>query len=316
MTTRKVIIDCDPGIDDAVALTLALFDPRLDVVAITATAGNVSAEQANQNVQTLVDLLDPPKLPRLGVATASDNAPAVDARQIHGPDGLGNAGLVASRLARQHPSEKIICDEARSAQGDITLICLGPLTNIARALKLEPDLPSLVHRVVIMGGSVGVGGNITPAAEFNIYCDPQSAREVFRSSLAKTLVPLDVTNQLSWSLDLISQLPADTTRAGKLLRKILPFLFRSYHQHLGQEGIHLPDVVAIAAAAHPELFTLIEMMGDIETSGELTTGATIFDRRPNRRLKHDMEVAKEAHLEGISDYVLRGLAEAGRATGS
>ncbi len=314
MTPRKVIIDCDPGIDDAVALTLALFDPRLEVVAVTATGGNVSSEKASHNLQALIEFLDPPRLPRIGMASTAEGLVAVDARHIHGEDGLGNSGLQGAALARQHPSEKILCDEIRAAEGEATLICLGPLTNLALALRLEPDLPSLLRQVIILGGSLSGMGNITPCAEFNIYCDPASARAIFRSSLATTLIPLEVTTQLTWSMDLIEKLPAESTRAGKLLRQMLPFLFRSYHQHLGREGIHLHDIMAVALAAHPELFTLEAMAGDVETKGELTTGMTVFDRRLRSRSRGSMEVAIEADVPGIVDYTLRGLFDAGEAT--
>ena len=112
---RKVILDVDPGIDDAVALCLALFDPRLEVVAATAVAGNVPAEQATRNVQTIIEQLDPPRWPRIGVATEPDMAAAVDNRSIHGSDGLGNADFAVAELHHQHPSEKVICDEVRAA---------------------------------------------------------------------------------------------------------------------------------------------------------------------------------------------------------
>jgi purine nucleosidase len=223
-------------------------------------------------------------------------------------------GLQAAALARQHPSEKILCDEIRAARGEATLICLGPLTNLALALRLEPELPALLRQVIIMGGSISGTGNITPCAEFNIYCDPASARAVFRSSLPLALVPLETSSQLTWSMDLIEKLPAEDTRAGKLLRQMLPFLFRSYHQHLGREGIHLHDTVAIALAAHPELFTLEAMAGDVELKGELTTGMTVFDRRPRRRARGSLEVATEADIPAVVDYTLRGLTAAGEAT--
>jgi len=311
---RKIIIDCDPGIDDAVALTMALFDPRLEVVAVTAVAGNVPADQATLNVQAIIEKLDPPRYPRLGSATASDWSPSVDARHIHGEDGLGNAGFQVSKLARQHPSEKLICDEIRAAPGEVTLLCLGPLTNVARALQRDPGIIGDLGRLVIMGGSVNGIGNVTPCAEFNIYCDPISARTVFRSITTKTLVPLDVTSQIAWSLDLLDRLPSEQTRAGSLLRKILPFTFRAYRHELGLEMIHIHDAVAVAATLHPELFTTSELSGDIETSGDLTQGATIFDRRPHSHNRGDMEVALEADAAGVADVIVRSLLEAGRQT--
>jgi purine nucleosidase len=286
----------------------------LEVVAVTAVAGNVSAELASINVQAIVEQLDPPRYPRLGTATAPDNAPYVDARHLHGADGLGNSGLAVSQHARQHPSEKLICDEIRAAPGEVTLLCLGPLTNVARAMARDPDLLTLVGRVVIMGGSVKCVGNVTACAEFNIYCDPASARTVVRSPTTKTVIPLDATDQVVWSLNLLNQLPDESTRAGKLLRKTLPFLFRSYRQELGLERIDLPDAVAVAAMLQPELFQTVELSGDVETTGDLTLGATIFDRRPNSLQRADIEVAMEVDAAAVRDCILRGLAEAGRQT--
>jgi len=311
---RKVIIDCDPGIDDALALTLALFDPRLEVVAVTAVAGNVPADRATINVQAIVEGLDPPRYPRLGAATPPEDAPYIDARQLNGPDGLGGAGLAVSQLARQHPAEKLICDEVRAAPGDVTIICLGPLTNIARALAREPELAEQIARLIIRGGAVKGIGNATPCAEFNIYADPASARAVLKSPATKTLVPLDVTDQVVWTLDLLEKLPDELTRAGKLLRATLPYLFRSHRQHLGMESIRLPDAVGIAAALHPELFRMEDLAGDVETVGEITTGATVFDRRSNAPHSAGMEVALEIDAAGVTDCVARGLAEAGRQT--
>jgi inosine-uridine nucleoside N-ribohydrolase len=309
---RKVIIDCDPGIDDAVALTLALFDPRLEVVAVTAVAGNVPAERATINVQAIIEQLDPPRFPRMGVATPAADVPYLDARHLHGPDGLGGAGLAVSQLARQHPAEKLICDEVRAAPGDVTIVCLGPLTNIARALVRESDLADQIGRLVIRGGSVKGVGDVTPCAEFNIYADPGSARAVFRSPTMKSLIPLDVTDQVVWTLDLLDNLPDEQTRAGKLLRATLPYLFRSHRQQLGLESIRLPDAVAIAAVLHPELFRTEDLAGDVETLGEITLGATVFDRRPQPSHRAGMEVALDIDSAAVTDCVVRGLIEAGR----
>jgi inosine-uridine nucleoside N-ribohydrolase len=311
---RKVIIDCDPGIDDAVALCMALFDPRFEVLAVTAVAGNVSGEQATRNVQAIIEQLDPPRYPRMGAASSAESLAMIDNRALFGEDGLGNAGLVSSQLARQHPAEKIISDEVRSSPGEVTLICLGPLTNLAAAITREPQLITMLGRLVIMGGSVNGIGNATSAAEFNIYYDPHSARQVFRSPTTKTLIPLDVTTQVTWSLDLLDQLPPETSRAGSLLRKTLPHLFRSYRRDLGLEGIHLHDAVAIVAALHPELFTTREMSGDVETAGELTLGATVFDRRSTAHVRGDMEVALEIDAAAVSDCIVRALQDAGRQT--
>lgn len=311
--TRKVIIDCDPGIDDAVALSMALFDPRLDVVAVTAVAGNVAADQASRNVQAIIEQLDPPRYPRLGVATAPDVSAATDARYMHGDDGLGNAGFVVSRLQHQHPSEKVICDALRSDPNQVSLICLGPLTNVARAFQRDPEVSTVVDRIIMMGGCVDGIGNVTPSAEFNIYHDPASARIVFNSPVTKTLIPLDVTRQVRMTLSFLDALPAETNRVGGFLRKIFPFIFRAYHQRLGQESIHLHDTVAVVAAIEPGLFKFAEMAGDVETRGELTMGTTVFDRRLNPVWRPNMDVAVGIDRTRVYDHIVRALAFSGRA---
>lgn len=311
---RKVIIDCDPGIDDAAALCLALFHQELDVAAVTAVAGNISAESASRNAQVIIDQLDPPRFPRVGTASRVDDAPAVDGTQLHGEDGLGNAGYETAPLHHQHPSDKIISDEVQAAPDEVTLICLGPLTNVARALKRDPEVSNSINRIVIGGGSLSVGGNVTPAAEFNIYGDPNAARTVFRSRTTKTLIPLDVTQQVTFSMAIFDELPPEETRAGRLLRRILPFSFRAHHQELGQEVIQLPGLVALMAVLRPELFTMKEIAGDVEIRGSLTTGATVFDRRPKPFWRTNMDVAVEIDAAAVRNAILQGLQSAGQQT--
>lgn len=312
---RKVVIDCDPGIDAAVAICLALFDPRLEVQAITAVEGNVRAQQSSRNIQAIIDQLDPPRFPRLGVATPLDNAPCVDGRLFHGVDGLGNAGFVVAELHHRHPAEKVICDVVRASPEEVTIVALGPLTNIARAFNRDPELVTLVGRIIMTGGSVDGIGNVTPAAEYNMYFDPRSARAVFRSPTTKTLIPLDVTRRVVMTLDFVDELPDQTSRVGGFLRRILPFSFRAHRQNAGLEGIHLQDAVAMLAAIHPELFETQEMAGDVEISGELTTGATIFDRRQIPGWRANMEVAINTDAAAVTDSILRGLRHAGEETG-
>lgn len=309
---RKVIIDCDPGIDDAVALVMALFDPRLEVVAITAVGGNVPGEQANRNVQAILDQVDPPRRPRLGCAAESAES-QVDARHIFGADGLGNNSFPSIEHHQRHAAEKVICDEVRAATGEVTLIALGPLTNVARAVMRDPELPSLLGELIIMGGAVSAPGNVTPAAEFNIYCDPESARTIFRSAMTKTLVPLDVTTQVPFTFDFLDDLPDDTSRAGAFLRKILPHLYRSHRQHLGEEHVLLHDAIALLAATNRELFETRAMAGDVEVGGQLATGATIFDRRRRPDWRPNMDVAMSVDAAGATDCILRALANAAAA---
>ena len=304
---RQVILDVDPGIDDAMAICMALFDPSIEVVAITAVGGNCRPEQATRNVQAIVEQIDPPRWPRIGAASLPDNGLPVDGRHLHGPDGLGGTQFQVAELLSRHPSEKVISDAVRAAPNAITIVALGPLTNIARVFQRDPELSSLVGRIVMTGGTVSGPGNITPAAEFNIYCDPESARAVFRSPSTKTLIPLDLTNQIILSFDLFNQLPDESTRVGAFLRKILPPAFRAYRQQFGLEGIHVHDSIGLMAAIHPELFTTEEMAADVETIGELTSGATVFDRRRVPAWRHNMEVAVDMDKEKVIERIIRSL---------
>lgn len=311
---KKILIDSDPGIDDAVAICLALFDPRIEVVGITATAGNVDAHQATTNVMTLLDQLDPPKWPRIGAAMISDRVPPAEARHIHGEDGLGDAGFVGTELHNQRPAEKVISDALHESPGEVTIVALGPLTNIARAIQKEQQLASMIDQIIMIGGSVHGIGNITPAAEFNMYCDPEAARVVFSSPTTKTLIPLDVTERVTLTLDFVNSLPTTETRAGKLMRKIIPYMFRSCRRELGQEGIHLHDALGVLYVVHPELFTTKKMAGDVETAGNLTKGTTVFDRRGRREWRNNMEVAVSVDEAAITDCIVRGLRYAGQNT--
>lgn len=312
--TKKVILDVDPGIDDAIALTLALFDPTVEVVAVTAVGGNVLPDQATRNVQAIIERLDPPRWPRIGRASLPDDGLPANGAHVNGADGLGNANFQVSELQHRHPSEKVICDEVRAAPEQVTIIALGPLTNVARALTRDPGLAELVNSLVIMGGASCVPGNVTPAAEFNIYCDPLAARQVFRATATKTLVPLDVTDRVMFTYDRLNQLPDEESRAGKLVRQLLPFVYRAYRQELGLEHIHLHDAVALAAALHPEWFEIEMVAGDVEVSGELTLGATVFDRRRRPEWRANMHLAVDVNVAAVTDYIMQGLSAAGAAS--
>jgi purine nucleosidase len=315
MITKKLILDVDPGIDDAMALCLALFDPQVEVVAVTAVGGNVAPEQASRNVQAIIEQLDPPRWPRIGEASPPElGLPARDIL-LHGSDGLGGAQFEISELQHRHPSEKVIHEEVRAAPGQVTIVALGPLTNVARAFARDPALGEMVGQVVMMGGTLQGPGNVTPAADFNIYCDPESARAVFRSpGTTKTLVPIDVTRQVTFGYDLLELLPGESCRVGRFLRQVLPYLFRSYRQELGYESVCVNDAVALVAALHPELFEVELAAADVELSGELTRGATVFDRRRNRQWRTNLAVATKVDVAGVQDCILRGLTVSGESS--
>ena len=307
---RKIAIDIDPCIDGAVALALALFDPTLEVLAVTAVAGNVSAEQATRNVQAIIEQLYPPRWPRVGAAVEPDAAPAETLRFLHGADGLGNAGFQVAELHQRHPSEKVLTETIRSAAEQLTVLTLGPLTNVARSIRRDPALVGQVGQLMISGGTYAVPGDVAPWAEFNMYFDPQAARDVLRCRATKTILPLDVLGKPVFDFGHLERLPDLETRVGRLLRKVLPFSFRSYRQQLGLEGVRLHDAVALLAVTHPELFTTQRSLIDVETSGELTSGCTVFDRRHVPHGPPNVDVAIDVNVSGVIDALLTGLERA------
>jgi len=310
--TRKIIIDCDPGIDDAVALCIALFDPRLEVLAITPTGGTVEASRATHNVNAIVNQLDPPRYPRIGAAVPTFDAPVLDDSYLNGSDGLGDFKVEVSDRQHQTPGEKMISELVHRYPNEITLVCLGPLTNLARLLRRDPTAIPLINNVVISGGSVVQPGNASPIAERNFFFDPVSASEVFASPTTKSLVPLDVTEEVAFGVDLLEQLPSKHTRAGHLLHKMLPFAFRAAHQKLGRELIPLYDATTMLAVMEPDLFQWEGMAAKVETSGELTRGMTIFDQRLRREWPLNMEVAVDVDISELQAAIIRSLRYAGQ----
>ncbi|MEM6330136.1 MAG: nucleoside hydrolase [Planctomycetota bacterium] len=306
---RKVVLDMDPGIDDAVALCLALAEPKLEVLAVTATGGNVGPEQASRNVQTLIEQLDPPRLPRVGCA-APNQTLRTDARHMYGADGLCGVKFPVAETINRRPSLKVMGDEVRAAPGEVTIVATGPLSNVASLLQADPDIATQIGHLIILGGADRTNGNITAAAEFNMFCDPESAQAVLRSPITKTMIPLDVTQQLVFDLDFLERFRHSTTRTGGLLEQLLPGAFRSHRQRLGMEGIYLHDVVAVVAAIHPELLTTERLYGDIETGGELSVGATVFDRRKHPDNRPNLDLAIDIDTAAATDCILRGLAAA------
>jgi purine nucleosidase len=184
---------------------------------------------------------------------------------------------------------------------------MGPLSNLALALQQQPDLAELVGQLIIFGGTLAGPGNVTAAAEFNIYCDAEAAKAVFHSPVTKTVIPLDLAARILFGFDLLENLPDEETRKGGLLQRILPGAFRAHRQVLGVEGLQLYDVIAVTAAAHPELFTMEHIHGDVETDGTLTQGATVFDRRRRPESQPNMDVAVDMDTAAVTDYLRRGL---------
>ncbi len=306
---KKILLDADPGVVDAMTLCLALFDPAVEIVAITSVGGRISAAEAGRNLQAIVEYLDPPRWPRLGFGSPPDEPLRVDFRHSRRFEGFADTPLPVAELRSRHPAEKVIVDAIRSDPGNIMVICLGPLTNLARAIAREPGLPEMIRHLYIAGGSVAAKGNISPCAEFNIFADPKAARKVLFSSCTKTMVPLDVTNPLLLMQGDLTNMPESSTRLGTLLRSMLLPAFEVYNKCYDLRGIHIHEVITYLVATHPEWAWSQEMACDIETEGQLTYGMTVFDGRdvpawpPNTDVvtKIDSRMMIQALIDGMNE---------------
>jgi inosine-uridine nucleoside N-ribohydrolase len=304
---RKLIIDLDPGIGDAVAAVLAMLDPEFDLLALTATSGIVTGETATRNLHGIVAQVDPPKWPRIGSAPAMPNVQRAgfEARleALHGKTGLGDIEIFAPELHHRHESSKVLIDTVRAHPHEVILLTLGPLTNVAAACERAPDFMDLLGGLVCQAGSVAVGGDITAAAETNVYLNPEAARSVLASPYAKTLIPLDATNATIITYETFTRISDGRSPASLLLKQLLPFYFRAHHQFLGMEGVWLREVVALAAVARQGLCRLQSLSVDVEVQAGLTSGVTVFERRPHLAGKTNASAALEIDPQGVVDYM-------------
>ena len=300
---RKTVIVADPGIDGAFAIALALRDPDLEVLGLAAAPGNVSADQATRNMQILVEQFDPPRWPRMGKAIPVTYD--VEGSRLHGPTGLGAAEIPCAQLHHQHLSDKLLIDLVRQHPGEVTVLCLGPLTTVARAFDRDPELPGLLQRLVVVGGTWHEPGNASPVAEFHFYCDPHAARQVLQSRIPITLVPLDITRKLILSPTELDDLLAENTAACRFLRQIIPYGIRMSCNLYGIEGFHLKDVMGLIAVSLPSALTTKAYPVDVETKGELTRGMSVIDSRPHTNETANVDVAVAVDVPPIREHMRR-----------
>lgn len=285
---RKIIIDTDPGQDDAVAILLALASPELEVLSLTAVAGNVPLALTQKNARIIVELAGR-QTPVYAGADRPLTRPLVTAEHVHGKTGLDGIPLPEPLhpLQPQHAVDHIIDTLRAHPAGSITLCPLGPLTNIATAFTRAPDIIPRVAEVVLMGGGYFEGGNITPAAEFNIYVDPEAAEIVFKSGVPLVVMPLDVTHKALTSRAWVEGMRALGTPVGQAVASWTDFFERFDTAKYGSDGAPLHDPCVIAYLLQPSLFTGRHINVEIETSSPLTLGMTVADwwrvtgREPN-----------------------------------
>jgi inosine-uridine nucleoside N-ribohydrolase len=272
----RVILDVDTGVDDAVALALAASHPALQVEAVTTVAGNVSLDQTTRNTLRVLDWIGASHVPVARGAPAGLSGAFLDASHWHGPDGLGGARLPESERQPIADGVSYLVERITSEPpGTLSLICTGPLTNVALALQREPRLPRLVREVVLMGGAARPPGNVTPVAEFNIHADPIAAALVFEQDWPITMVGLDVTSKVRFARADRDRLASASAPGAVLLREVSRFLFDTR----GLDHMLLHDALAVAVAADPSIVTTLNRQVRVETRGEHTLGQTVVDFR-------------------------------------
>ena len=313
---KKVIIDTDPGIDDAVAIMFALASGKLEVLALTAVSGNLQADVTSQNARKILGLVGNTTIPVARGPQTPLSRPYPRDPFSHGDDGLANLGIRASDLPEDpRPAHQLIVDLVNRHPGEITILGIGPLTNLALALQADPSLPQKVAEVIIIGGSYGLhpagaeratGDN--PASEWNIYVDPEAAKIVFEAGFKLLAIGLDVATQPK--IDLSAAHRARLAASGKdsawFLRGVLGFVEeRTFGAYCG-----LIDSLAVAAALDRSLFTTVQLRVGVETKGEFTLGETVVDRREHFQWTQLplVEVASNVDSDRFFDLLLDAIA--------
>jgi purine nucleosidase len=274
-----IIIDTDPGQDDAVAILLALASPEFHVLGVTAVAGNVPLSLTELNARKICELGGRPDIKVFAGCDRPMVRDLVTAEEVHGRTGLDGPDLPDPKmpLQPQHAVDFLIETLMAHAPHEIVLCVLGPMTNIAVAMQKEPRIISRIKRIVAMGGGYFEAGNVTPAAEFNIYVDPQAAEFVFASGVLITLIPLDCTHQALTTHERVEAFRKMRNASGPAIAQMMDFFERFDEQKYGTDGGPLHDPCVIAWLLKPELFQSRDVNVSIETQSELTMGATVVD---------------------------------------
>jgi len=275
----RFVIDTDPGVDDAHALMMAFAHPEAQIEAITTVAGNIPLERTTANACTVLDVLER-DVPVYAGCNRALVARTPDASYVHGKDGLGDSGYP--------PSERQVADEhavnamirlANEAPGELTLVMIGPLTNLALATRLDPDLPHKYGRLVVMGGAIrSMGNTVNPSAEFNIYTDPEAAAIVFDAWPGLTLISWETTMAHSFTAEQVQALQAHDSPRAEFFRRITRRTIEFIHQFLGRQVLVTPDGLAMAVALEPDIVHKAEThYVQVELAGHHTRGQTTVD---------------------------------------
>lgn len=280
MTPRPIIFDTDPGVDDALALMLALASPELDVIGVCTVNGNVPIEICTRNALGLLQLfqrIDVSVYEGAGKPLVRD---AVFATDVHGPEGMGAVVLPESKADIAGDATSFLIQQLTERPNEVTVVAVGPLTNLALAEKMTPGILKNAKEIIAMGGAIVAPGNASATAEFNFFADPHAAQEVIRSGAKLTLVPLDATHQVGLSETIIRQriAPLETSMSKFVVDAVANVL--EYGERLGRDAVvHLHDPLAVGVAIWPSMFDCLQFYVDVETEGKLTLGQLVSDRR-------------------------------------
>lgn len=309
---KTVILDCDPGLDDAVAILLAAGSPELDIAAITTVAGNQTLEKVTRNALGLAALAGLRDVPVAAGAARPLVRPGITAPDIHGENGIGGVELPPPSTALDpRGAVRLIIDTVMShAPGEVTLVPTGALTNIALAARLAPAIVDRVAEVVLMGGGAR-HGNRTASAEFNVFDDPEAAHIVFNEPWPVTMVGLDATHQAVATAEVQAEIAALGTAPARAVASMLGFYGRAYAETQGLPFPPVHDPVAVARVIDPSLVTVHRAPIDVELAGALTTGATVVDWRVRPDESCHTQLAVDVDVAGFWRLVVEALRKLG-----
>ena len=306
-----IVLDCDPGHDDALALTLALARPELELLAVTTVAGNAPLAATTRNALRVLTLLGRTDVPVAAGSAAPLVRPLHVAANVHGLSGLDGADLPEPAVgARPEHAIELIRTVIEAAPAPVTLVPTGPLTNIALLIRTYPRLLERIARICLIGGAVGEG-NTTASAEFNIWVDPEAAAIVFEAGRPITMIGLDVTHQAIVTAADAARMAALGTRTGRVFADLLEFFGRFHRERYGWDGSPIHDAVAVAHLALPGLVTTEACRVDIETSSELTRGRTVADRHGLTGQPANAEIGLAIDRAAFVDVLVEAVARFG-----
>jgi len=313
MSLQSLIIDCDPGVDDAVALLLAFASPQLDLLAVTTVGGNVAVEKTARNARILRHIADREDVPVHAGAERPLAREPMDAGEFHGVEGLGSLEPYepGAGLCEGHGVDAIIDLVTSRPSGSVTLAVMGPMTNLALALRKAPHLVDQLGPVVVMGGARSEGGNITASAEFNIWADPDAAAEVFASGCEMIVLGLDATHQVRASEDRIAAIEAIGSPSADAAAAMLRFSQDVERRIVGEDASPLHDPCTVAYVLRPELFETRPCQVAVETASDLTRGHTAVEFRvAAATARHHWAVRADG--QGVFDLIVETLKGAAR----